>query len=746
MCKTLKITIFISIAVLFFSGSIFLSAYFANFAVNVQNVDVTLGQLKSSETDFTVSFDPDYTPDEGSETYHIAPGSHCNQYDGWDCIETALNLCPYLALTPKNEEATEIGFTQNLKGYQATGQLNNPDDEADNWTLLVKSPCFEGECPLDYDPEQNGEPLPQSLKGQTFKCDLFVETNDVPLPVKNYLGPNITYADTAINSIEVTAVLTGKTAEPTIDPVIIVPGIMGSAYKNGELVIEPILHTYDDLIATLDENGYEPGVDLFTFPYEWRDPNSINANLLKDKINEIKNICDCDKVDLVAHSMGGLVAREYIQSGQYQDDVDQVIFLGTPHQGSPQAYLRWEAGEFEDDFFNTLTKRFFQLEAFKHGYTNLFDYIHNRPISSVQELLPIFDYLKDKDTGIIRTYPNNYPRNIFLEALNTGTNIQKLLNSGAKITNIIGNLSDVSTIEKIRVGSSSNPLWIHGKPDGFDGQTADRGLEKGSGDKTVTVYGSTLDSVPDEVWNGVSHINLPRETSGRIFNLLTGNIADPVIINSTIEKILSIQLQSPIDVVVTAPDGKKMGKNFTNEQEYEEIPGAFYSGYDNNDDEYITIPNPLDGEYKIEVQGTGSGGEYRVLTSYISEEFDITTETTGITQPSQIANLGVVVDNDNPGELNIEREVTMEVLINDVNGAYNLGWITDKKVRDSLIKQAKLIIRFEKKRNGKYEVKIDKILIKLLEKELDLLKKRGKINQQAYGLLKVDLKYLINNN
>src|SRR3989344_1077122 len=535
----------------------------------------------------------------------------------------------------------------------------------------------------------------------------------------------------------------------TIDPVIVIPGIMGSAYKNGELVIDPILHTYDDLIATLDQNGYGLGVDLFTFPYEWRDPNSINANLLKDKITEVKNICNCDKVDLVAHSMGGLVAREYIQSGQYQDDVDQVIFLGTPHKGSPKAYLQWEAGEFPAGrILDLVTKTFFQTEALENGYTSLFDYIHNRPVSSVQELLPIFDYLKDKDTGTIRTYSTNYPINIFLEALNLNSKIQSFLTSGVKITNIVGNAGSASTINTIRVGSSSSPLWAHGKPDGFDGQTADRGLEKGTGDGTVTLSGASLDSsIPNEEVIG-DHIKLPTVAENRVFNILTNQDSTTNIDSnpSTDYKILILQLLSPVDFVVIAPDGKKIGKNFANGQEYDEIPDAFYSGYDNDDDEYITIPNPLDGEYKIEVQGTGSGGEYRVLTSYISEEFDITTETTGITQPSQITKLEVVVDNDNPEELNTEREVTLEVLINDVNGAYNLGWITDKKVRDSLIKQAKLIIRFEKKRNGKYEVKIDKILIKLLEKELDLLKKRGKINQQAYGLLKVDLKYLINNN
>lgn len=541
--------------------------------------------------------------------------------------------------------------------------------------------------------------------------------------------------------------------ESIINPVIIIPGIMGSARKNGELVIDPILHTYDDLIATLDENGYTREVDLFTFPYEWRDSNIQSADLLKDKIDEVKATCqtlnppdtDCVKVDLVAHSMGGLVARSYIQSNSYTNDVDQMIFLGTPHKGSVIDYIKWEAGQFIPEFIDTLNGAFFQAEALRNGYSNVFNYIHNRPISSVRELLPIFPYLKDKNTGNMKVYPNEHPQNTFLRDLND--NNLNLLAMGNKVTNIIGNTGN-NTVEKIRVVTTTQDgFWEHGEPENFYSIFGDRGLENGNGDGTVTTFGSTIhDQIPNEIIT-ISHRRIPTVAENRIYNILTGKTSATNIDSGfdVSPKVLLLQLLSPIDVVVTAPDGKKVGKNFVNGQEYNEIPNAFYSGFQ-TDDEYITIPNPIDGEYKIEVQGTGAGGKYGVLTSYISEEFATTTETTGITLPNQITKLEVIVDNENPEDLATEREVTLDVLVNDINGAYNLGWITDKKMRDSLIVQAKLIIKFEKKRNGKYETKVDKILIKLLEKELDLLKKKGKINQQAHDLLKTDLKYLINNN
>lgn len=523
--------------------------------------------------------------------------------------------------------------------------------------------------------------------------------------------------------------------EQNIDPVIIIPGIMGSAYKNGELVIDPILHTYDDLIATLDANGYTPDVDLFTFPYEWRDSNVFTANLLDNKVDQVKSMCECNKVDIVAHSMGGLVARSYIQSVNYDGDVDQLIFLGTPHRGTPIDYLTWEAGQSDTDVRSQIASTFFQAEALRNSYSTIFSYIHNRPILSVQELLPVFNYLKDDDTGTIREYPNNYPQNNFLENLNN--NSPNLLSSGVKITNIVGDSGENKTINVIRVIPTVHAIfWQHGEPDGFGAIFGDGGLERGTGDNTVTQFGSILEGVTNEEITA-SHNRIPTIAENRIFEILTGkesetNIDSGINISS---KVLMLQLLSPIDMVITAPDGKKIGKNLSNSTEYNEIPLAFYSGFE-TDDEYVTILNPLDGEYKIEVQGTDSGGKYGVLTSYISEGFATTTETTGITGSNQVTNLEVVVSNQNPENLKAERQITLTVLINDIEGAYDLGWIKDKKTRNELIKKVQKIYKNAKK--------MDKNLAKALSLDFKLYRKE-KINEQAYNLIKTDLEWLINN-
>jgi len=48
------------------------------------------------------------------------------------------------------------------------------------------------------------------------------------------------------------------------------------------------------------------------------------------------------RVDIVAHSMGGLVSRYYVENAGYKNDVRKLIMLGTPNHGSELAYYaRW---------------------------------------------------------------------------------------------------------------------------------------------------------------------------------------------------------------------------------------------------------------------------------------------------------------------------------------------------------------------------------------------------------------------
>ncbi|HSQ41991.1 MAG TPA: hypothetical protein VLM37_06910, partial [Fibrobacteraceae bacterium] len=55
---------------------------------------------------------------------------------------------------------------------------------------------------------------------------------------------------------------------------------------------------------------------------------------LKSKRNSEKYRFLPSRYILIAHSMGGVASREYVQSNYYNDDVDKALFLDSPHEGT----------------------------------------------------------------------------------------------------------------------------------------------------------------------------------------------------------------------------------------------------------------------------------------------------------------------------------------------------------------------------------------------------------------------------
>ena len=93
---------------------------------------------------------------------------------------------------------------------------------------------------------------------------------------------------------------------------------------------------YSGLIQTFTDAGYIEGESLFVFPYDWRMSVSTIAPLLSAKIYEIQSETGALKVHLVGHSMGGLVAKQYIADFG-GESVASLAFIGTPHLGSVKA-------------------------------------------------------------------------------------------------------------------------------------------------------------------------------------------------------------------------------------------------------------------------------------------------------------------------------------------------------------------------------------------------------------------------
>lgn len=419
------------------------------------------------------------------------------------------------------------------------------------------------------------------------------------------------------------------TEEDFKDPVIILPGILGSWRwtPTSELVLDPILGSYDSLVETFEKNGYTKDKDLFPFPYEWRESNVDTALLLKEKVKAIEAEAKWPRVDIVAHSMGGLVAREYIETDSGVGAVDQLVTLGTPEGGAPNSYLTWGGGEIYADSFllREAYKGIFTQEAKENGYDTVFDYIRNAPIPSVRELLPTYSYLRDKDSGDLRSYPNLTPRNTFLERLNSGGFLEKL--DPVSFTAIVGKTSDNKTIKTIRVedpsieimnDSEKAVLWGYGKPDGYDDFSGDRGLELGKGDGMVPIESAMSIPADETVEVDSVHTDLPEKSAERVFRVLTGHDPKKEAASTSIDSLLAFFVFSPVDIQVVSPSGKRMGKDFSTGKFLNDIPGAYYTGFDTKN-EFITIPNPEKGNYTVLIEGTDTGS-YRVETSLLRAE------------------------------------------------------------------------------------------------------------------------------
>jgi len=63
------------------------------------------------------------------------------------------------------------------------------------------------------------------------------------------------------------------------------------------------------------------------------------ANQVEEKVNKIISLTNCKKVNLLTHSMGGLVARYYIQELGGSSNVNLCITLACPHNGTKFAIL-----------------------------------------------------------------------------------------------------------------------------------------------------------------------------------------------------------------------------------------------------------------------------------------------------------------------------------------------------------------------------------------------------------------------
>jgi pimeloyl-ACP methyl ester carboxylesterase len=116
---------------------------------------------------------------------------------------------------------------------------------------------------------------------------------------------------------------------------------------------------YGELIAELRYNlasKHDEPVPVFPFSYDWRMPLEIAENQLAAFVREViertkllkhyykAKYQDNPKVNLVGHSMGGVVIAGYLEKDGGNAPVHKVVTLATPFQGSFEAVIKVTTG------------------------------------------------------------------------------------------------------------------------------------------------------------------------------------------------------------------------------------------------------------------------------------------------------------------------------------------------------------------------------------------------------------------
>lgn len=304
----------------------------------------------------------------------------------------------------------------------------------------------------------------------------------------------------------------------TIHPVVVVPGLLGTwpPVLNGR--IDPVTGVYTNLLEGLEKIGYVPGVSLFSFGYDWRRSAEELAPLLAAEIRRIQKLSprkalgrsprpvDYSQVDLVCHSMGGLVGRTFIQGDDYSGEVRRLLLVASPQQGAIASYYAYEGGDSNHIGVPVQSARSVVLLAQRYdtwlptrkiaylyrgirgiGLPDLFDYIRAN-LRSIHDFLPVrqANYLYTEDeTGQEQLYPFGLPDNAHLEKLDRLENLDRL-DKIAEISCFYS--STVQTLVKLKVEKTPQPpMWEHGKP--HDVQPA---TSYGPGDSIVPQWSAHL--------------------------------------------------------------------------------------------------------------------------------------------------------------------------------------------------------------------------------------------------------------
>ncbi|HVD59439.1 MAG TPA: triacylglycerol lipase [Gemmatimonadaceae bacterium] len=168
----------------------------------------------------------------------------------------------------------------------------------------------------------------QNAEGRTLSGKVFTWTSSDNTIATVSSGGLVTALK--FGTATITAAVEGHTATTTIsvlhDPIVFIHGFGSSG------------SIWSTLITRLQADGWTDS-PMFAWSYDSNQSNATIAGQLATKIDSLLTASGAAKVDIIAHSMGGLSARYYAKNLGGSDKIDAFVSLASPNHGTTVANI-----------------------------------------------------------------------------------------------------------------------------------------------------------------------------------------------------------------------------------------------------------------------------------------------------------------------------------------------------------------------------------------------------------------------
>jgi triacylglycerol lipase len=106
------------------------------------------------------------------------------------------------------------------------------------------------------------------------------------------------------------------------------------------ILVHGIIHNRSAFVRLKRRMEKRGWINVFTLNYSTFHGNIFQmVEELTQKVEKVRKQTGSSQVDIVAHSLGGIVARTYMSLGEGRGNVRKLVTLGTPHQGTLLSFM-----------------------------------------------------------------------------------------------------------------------------------------------------------------------------------------------------------------------------------------------------------------------------------------------------------------------------------------------------------------------------------------------------------------------